>query len=244
MRPVQASAEPSPRTSTPARSRRPAQLGARRDLLHRLEASARAGRRSRRRGPPATARASARAASSAAVERLARRAWRPSARAAARRGRPSARLLQQRGDACPSGRSRSRRCARSVASTGSPWSVPLTVAVSGPPNCSVQATSAGVGSKSAGRRPRRGRAALVVCRPHRRRSRACFAGSGPLPSGSTRTVSSVTGAGLPGAEPSSLAASSPQPARPSSEAAQQDPRRHHDHTTRQPPRRHSSVRRR
>ena len=78
-RPVHASNEPSPRTSMPAAHAGPAQLGAGRDLLHRLEAAhVQVHGLAPRAGPAARARRSSSASASRACRR---RACRPSARA-------------------------------------------------------------------------------------------------------------------------------------------------------------------
>ena len=128
-----------------------AQLRARRDLLRRARSGARAGRPCPRRGPAAAARAPLLEQRQRRVERVGRRACRPSARGARPRGSPSAGRLQQRRDACPSARSRSRCCARSARRRRGPRTRPRRRAVSGPPKSSVQAVVGGrSGSTSAG----------------------------------------------------------------------------------------------
>src|SRR5215211_8226205 len=108
-----------------------------------------------------------------------------------------------------------------------PWtcsrcSVPEIVAVCGPPNSSVQATSSGVGSKSAGRSlSAAAHGPPLPPDPPSQEIRACFAFSGPSPSGSTRTVSCVAGAAVAEPEPSPASSSPPQPASASASAVRQ-----------------------
>ena len=172
------------RRRPPARRRRAARRAPR--PAGPARSGARAGRRVPRRGPAAAARARSSSSSSASPERVGAQPLdlRPVARTTTR---ISSTCLEQRRRPRPSARSRSRCCARSARRPARRRSRPETVAVSGPPKMSVQATSSGRRRRSR-RAQLRGRGARRLSRASLAASRASFAGSGPLPSGSTRTT--------------------------------------------------------